>query len=133
MSILNPLIINLMKSHLPPLHAVLLLLGIASSLHHDYELSRGRKMWMGVQHAIHYFDHFSLLTHRMNNIKGMVTSNYPFHFKDEWSLTFELKKMGQSLNERDGFVMMLSPQNIDAFEMGEENKSTDSFLSTVVS
>ena len=115
---------------------VLLLASISvlvSCLHHEYELSRGRKMWMGMHRAVHYFDHFKLLTHRMSNIKGMITSYYPFIYKDEWSLNFELYRSGPSPSNKDGFMMLLSPQNIDTFEVEEENNNKKSFLDNMVS
>ena len=111
----------------------LIITTLTHALHNEYELSRGRKMWMGMQRAVHYFDHFTLLTTRMNNIKGQMTSNYPFLYKDEWTLSFELKKMGQSLSEKDGFMLLLSPQNTDVFEVDEDDKSNKSFLRSVVS
>ena len=122
-----------MRNPFPLLLILALLSTLASSLHYDYELSRGRKMWLGAQRAVHYFDHFKLLTHRMSNIKGLITSYYPFIYKDEWSLAFELLKMGPTASEKDGFMLHLSPQNFDAFEVAETSKSKQSFLETAVS
>lgn len=103
------------------------------ALHHEYELSRGRKMWMGFQRVVHYFDHFSLLTQRLKNIKGLITTNYPLLYQQEWSLTFDLKKFGQSKSEDDGFMLLLSPQDINAFEGDESSNQRKSFLSMGVS
>ena len=110
-----------------------ILFNMVSALHFDYEISRGRKMWMGVQRAVHYFDHFKLLTHRMTDIKGLVTSYFPLLYKNEWSLNFELLRMGPSLNDKDGFMLLLSSQNIDTFELPETIDKDSSFLDSVVS
>ncbi len=47
---------------------LILMIGILKGSHHDYEISRGMKMWSGKNHAIHYFDHFLLLNTQMRKI-----------------------------------------------------------------
>lgn len=121
-----------MKNPIPTPLLAMILSTLTLSLHHDYELSRGRKMWVGHGHAIHYFDHFTLLSHRLNNAKGEITSLIPFIYKKDWTLAFNIKKMGPTTNSKDGFIMLLSPQNVDIFGDNEELKRNADFLAIAV-
>lgn len=118
-----------------PLQTILLAALLAAgtiTLNNEYELSRGRKMWTGMQHAVHYYDHFSLLTSKMSGIMGTMTSNYPFVYKSEWSLALELGKMGQALSEKDGFMLLLSPNSVNSYEGNRKPRSRKRFLRTMV-
>lgn len=114
--------------------AITLMLAQATvSVHHDYELSRGRQMWLGFQRAVHYFDRFTLLSTRLSDVKGLMTSYYPFVFSNEWSLTFEMRKKGADASRKDGFMLLLSPQTITAYEGEEEGREVADFLDVIVS
>lgn len=122
-----------MRISLTILTIACLLFQTLKTLHYDYELSRGRKMWTGFQRAVHYFDHFTLLSQKLTNVKGLVTTNYSLHYQNEWSLTFELKKLGLTNSDKDGFMLLMSPQAIDAYEDDKDNKNKTPFLKIAVS
>ena len=103
------------------------------ALHYDYEISRGRKMWSGSERAVHYLNHFKVLTTKMSGIKGFLSSTFPFQYDKEWSLTFELKQLGDSNRSKDGFLLMLSEENISFNELKEQNDSSKVFLDVLVS
>ena len=90
-------------------------------------------MWMGFQRAVHYLDRFTLLTPRMHTIEGLMSSNYPFYYEREWSLTFELKKRGKDASEKDGFMLLLSRKTITAHESEEHTNDGPAFLEVAVS
>ena len=122
-----------MSAHLAPALLILLLshCAHASTLNHDYELSRGRNMWTGIHRGVHYFDHFKLLTHRMSDIRGAMTSSYPFIVNDEWALSFALKKTGPAKSLKDGFMLLLSSSGISPTEL-DDVKSYRSFTGSMV-
>lgn len=118
---------------------IMLLLALVSiilknvlTLHHEYELSRGRKMWTGSQRAVHYLDHFKLLTQKVSNIKGLMSTNYPFVYETEWSLTFELSKTGQSKSDKDGFALLMSQYDGNIYENEKKDDKNKSLLEVAV-
>lgn len=108
-----------MKFSFSLLMLALVSLVTATPLHFDYELSRGRNMWTGMHRAVHYFDRFTLLTHRMSDIRGVMASNYAFNVDKDWSLSFTLKKTGPATNVKDGFMLLLSTKGIAPTEIDE--------------
>lgn len=120
-----------MKPSIALFVATLLLTSTVTTVHHDYELSRGRNMWMGTQRAVHYLDRFTLLSKRLSGVTGLMSSYYPFLYQNEWSLAFELKKRGEDLSSKDGFMMLLSPQPVAPNEIEEETGNAE-FLDTAV-
>ncbi len=104
---------------------ILLLIGLMVNLEHDYELSRGRKMWSGAGRAVHYLDRFSFLTTEMQGIWGIMSSNYAFKVDKQWSLAFRLKREGQLSGKKDGFMFMLSPKNIDLAGYSDKKGNKD--------
>lgn len=98
----------------------------------DYELSRGKKMWSGSRHALHYLDHFKILNTKMDNIKGEVSSLYPFLFSTDWGLTFKLKVHNKPIPRKEGFMIMLSSQNPFESTIEEKKNKALDFIQTAV-
>jgi hypothetical protein len=108
----------------------LLILSISATLH-DYEISRGRKMWQGNQRAVHYVDQFGLLTDKMENIQGLLTTFIPLSGGIDWSLSFELQFFGEAKDNKNGFYLGLSEEKFDSFEMNKKVYSKRDFLKVI--
>lgn len=100
---------------------------INSSIH-DYEISRGRKMWQGIHRAVHYVDHFNLLTDKMEGIKGLLTTFIPLIGGNDWSLSFEINVFGEMNSLKDGIFLGLSKEKFNTFELDDKNKNKSDFV-----
>lgn len=121
-----------MKQHVCLISLLLTIAFPAMALHFDYELSRGRNMWTGWKRAVHYYDHFKLLTHRMDRVEGLVTSYYPFIYENEWSLAFNMMMTGKASSSTDGFMLMLSSESVDSHDFGVKKTAKKRFVDFMV-
>ena len=65
------------------------------SIQHEYELSRGRRLWAGMYNAVHYLDHFSILSEKMPGTHGIYSTYFDLAGGENWSLTFTLETIGK--------------------------------------
>lgn len=65
-------------------------------------------MWKGFERSVHFLDKFTFLSEKLFANQGGMTSYFPFHTNDEFSLTVHYKTLGKIATDHDGFVMILS-------------------------
>lgn len=89
-------------------------------------------MWSGFGRAVHYLDHFSLLSTELTDGKGLMTSNYSFNVDRDWALSFKLKKDGSLRSDKDGFMLNLSPHRLNLMDENDRNRNTLDFVKIAV-
>ena len=85
-----------------------LLINIIATEEYKYTISRGRQMWNGVQRALHYLDHFKLLSNKLEGYNGAISSYFPLSVSRKWSLSFYIEVVGDMGTDKDGFALYLS-------------------------
>lgn len=121
------------KRYLSSLCFLFFLLNTIVGFNYEYELSRGRLTWQGSGHAVHYMDHFTLLTDEIAGIKGLMTSHFSFNTNRQFSLTFRLNQIGKMVNDKEGFMMVFSPDNVNLMLKNDNSSFRADFLQAAVS
>lgn len=85
-------------------------------------------MWQGMHRAVHYIDHFALLTEKMESIKGLLTTYIPLVGGNDWSLSFEMQIFGEANSLKDGFYLGLTNDKFNSFEIDEKNRNKKDFV-----
>ena len=99
----------------------------------DYTISRAKSLWRAKQIGLHYIDHFKLLSTKLKDVVGSVTSTFPLESGKSWSLNFDVVITGDLQNSGDGFLFTLgktAPRIPKSFLKGE-NKNKDRFFDFV--
>lgn len=125
--------ISHLRRHIITLLCLLFLTTETAAYQYEYELSRGRMTWQGSNHAIHYLDHFTFLTDEIAGIKGLMTSNFSLNTNRQFSLTFRLRQSNRMVNDKEGFMMVLSPDNVNLMLKDDDYARRSNFLQAAVS
>lgn len=83
-------------------------------------------MFFGVQHGLHYLDHFAFLHEAMFGIQGAMSSYYQYYTNEEFSLAIDLKMFEKMKSVDDGFMLLLSS---NPFKTEYLTPSTDNSVS----
>lgn len=92
---------------------LLLILGIGLGLRYEYDISRGKNLWSGHLHGLHYLDHFALLSNRLTNVTGAVSTFSALRCSSEASISFDLESVGSWEREGDGFSFYLGRKPLE--------------------
>ena len=74
-------------------------------------------MFSGSERAVHYLDRLTLLSDKLFGVKGAMTSFYPFHTNEEFSLNFELQMTGSMKDKEDGFMFLMGSQPFQSIHL----------------
>ena len=86
----------------------LTILNTTLTIHFDYHLERAKKLWVGLEHAIHFPDHLKILNPKMSNLTGVMTTSFKLKTKKEFNLGFTVQIHNEAQTEHDGFLLMLT-------------------------
>ena len=85
----------------------LLLLGVLRG-GHEYKIVLADRLWMSEGQALRYIDHLKMLSSKLSNVSGAVTTTYKLNVDREWDIVFDLAVSGDFNPKSDSYGFALT-------------------------